>query len=268
MKKCSNCGTNTESKFCPECGADMSAAPEIFFCPKCGTETNSKFCPECGEKIISTDVVPDETPTNAIAEDSPSESYSDGSDAVDAEPIGAAVEADPAPKKSKKKLFIIIGAVIVIVLLIIVGACMGGGDSSSDSSTSDSSYSDSSSSDSSTSDSDYSIGEFTEEGDYSEVAYDKLARTPDDYEYEKIKASGEVIQVIEGDGETQLRVAVGGDYDTVLLVYYDSSIVDTRVLEDDNVTLYGISQGLYTYESTMGGDITVPLVAVQKIVIN
>ena len=100
------------------------------------------------------------------------------------------------------------------------------------------------------------------------MAYDKLARTPDDYEYEKIKASGEVIQVMEGDGETQLRVAVGGDYDTVLLVYYDSSIVDTRVLEDDNVTLYGISQGLYTYESTMGGDITVPLVAVQKIVIN
>ena len=102
------------------------------------------------------------------------------------------------------------------------------------------------------------------------ITYDQLARTPDEYKNKKVKFYGKVVQVIEGNGETKLRIATksnsyGGYYDDVVLVYYNSSLTSSRVLEDDMITIYGISQGLYSYESTMGGNITVPLIAVKEI---
>lgn len=100
------------------------------------------------------------------------------------------------------------------------------------------------------------------------ITYDQLARTPDDYKGNKVTFTGKVIQVIEGNGETDLRVAVGGDYDRVILVAYDPKITSTRVLENDSVTIKGKSNGLYTYDSTIGGKITVPLILVDKIQIN
>jgi hypothetical protein len=73
---------------------------------------------------------------------------------------------------------------------------------------------------------------------------------------------------MEGDGETQLRIAVNDNYDTILFVAYESSILNSRVLEDDNVTVSGISKGLITYESTLGGNISIPSLLVKKIEIN
>jgi len=97
------------------------------------------------------------------------------------------------------------------------------------------------------------------------ITYDQLARTPDDYMDKKVKFYGTVVQVMEGDGEVQIRLAVDDDYDTILYGAYDSSIVSSRVLEDDEITIYGVSKGLLTYESTMGGNITIPAVLIEKI---
>ena len=71
--------------------------------------------------------------------------------------------------------------------------------------------------------------------------------------------------MIEGDSEINLRVAVNDDYDKVVLVYYPKTLLSKRVLEDDQITLYGTSRGLYTYESTMGGEITIPLIEIDKL---
>jgi len=98
-----------------------------------------------------------------------------------------------------------------------------------------------------------------------DITYDQLARTPDDYIAKKVMFNGQVIQVMEGDGSTQLRVTVDSDYDQILYVEYDSSIIDSRVLEDDIITIYGVSYGLLSYESTMGGTITIPSVHADKI---
>ena len=76
---------------------------------------------------------------------------------------------------------------------------------------------------------------------------------------------GKVIQVLEGGLETNLRIAINLDYDCIVLAYYPSDLVSSRVLEGDIITIYGISKGLYTYESTLGQDITVPLISVQFI---
>ena len=47
---CSNCGTHSNSKFCPECGQPMNAK---LHCKACGTELEGKpkFCKECGAKM-------------------------------------------------------------------------------------------------------------------------------------------------------------------------------------------------------------------------
>ncbi|ANU18548.1 toxin regulator [Planococcus maritimus] len=97
------------------------------------------------------------------------------------------------------------------------------------------------------------------------ITYDQLARTPDDYVFEKVKFRGKVIQVMEGDGVTQLRIAVNDNYDTVIYGEFDASIVDSRVLEDDMITIRGLSTGLLTYESTMGGSISIPGISIEKI---
>ena len=97
------------------------------------------------------------------------------------------------------------------------------------------------------------------------ITYDELARTPDDFKGKKVKFDGKVVQVMEGDGKVQIRLAVDDDYDTILYCEYNSNIVSSRVLEDDEITIYGISAGLLTYQSTMGGNITIPAVLVEKI---
>ncbi|MDU6983953.1 MAG: toxin regulator [Terrisporobacter othiniensis] len=97
------------------------------------------------------------------------------------------------------------------------------------------------------------------------IGYKDLARNPKDYVGKKIKFKGKVIQVMEGDGEVQIRLAVNDDYDNIIYGVYDSSIVSSRVLEDDYITVMGVSTDLLTYESTMGGEITIPSMLVQRI---
>ncbi|SES28235.1 coiled-coil domain-containing protein [Salipaludibacillus aurantiacus] len=97
------------------------------------------------------------------------------------------------------------------------------------------------------------------------ITYDQLARNPDDYLFEKVKFDGKVVQVIEGEGITQIRLAVNDNYDTILFAEFDASVVDSRILEDDRITIMGLSTGLITYESTMGGQISIPGVSIEQI---
>lgn len=97
------------------------------------------------------------------------------------------------------------------------------------------------------------------------IRYKDLARNPENYVGKKIKFQGKVAQVMEGDGEVQIRLAVGGSYDDIIYCVYDSSIVSSRVLEGDYITVMGVSTDLLTYTSTMGGEITIPSMLVEKI---
>ncbi len=97
------------------------------------------------------------------------------------------------------------------------------------------------------------------------ITYKQLARTPDDFIGKKIKFSGKVAQVMDGDDETQIRLAVNESYDTVLYCGYDPKILDFRILQDDQITVYGEFRGLYSYQSTGAGVITIPCAWVEKI---
>ena len=54
-KKCPRCGSIEESRFCTNCGQDLSGADVVKICPKCGAETTSRFCIQCGTKIDQED---------------------------------------------------------------------------------------------------------------------------------------------------------------------------------------------------------------------
>lgn len=101
----------------------------------------------------------------------------------------------------------------------------------------------------------------------SDVSYDEIARHPNDYDGELLTFSGEVAQVIEGDGTTELRIAVDGDYDDIIYGIYDNRILDSRLLEDDKIQFYGESCGIISYQSTLGSTISIPSISIYKIVI-
>lgn len=94
-----------------------------------------------------------------------------------------------------------------------------------------------------------------------DLAYEELARNADGHKGEKVKYSGRIVQVTNGSsGSVTLRVATSGNYDDIILVEYTYKSGQSKLLEDDTVTVYGTIYGDYTYESVMGAHITVPLV--------
>lgn len=93
------------------------------------------------------------------------------------------------------------------------------------------------------------------------LTYEDLARNPDDYLAEKVTFYGRVLQVMEGDGVVQVRLAVDDNYDNIMLIEITEDLItDGRLLEDDFITVKGLSFGLYEYTATLGQSITVPAV--------
>lgn len=67
--KCANCGKDIPEKvkFCPECGADVSAVDAMITCSACGSKykAGTKFCPECGDKYNPCPSCKADVPTDA-----------------------------------------------------------------------------------------------------------------------------------------------------------------------------------------------------------
>lgn len=97
------------------------------------------------------------------------------------------------------------------------------------------------------------------------ITYEQLARTPDDFKDKKIKFTGKVVQIVEGDKNINARIAVNSDYNMILYCIWNKGITSSRILEEDIVTICGVSQGLYSYESTLGAQITIPLAKIDKV---
>lgn len=98
------------------------------------------------------------------------------------------------------------------------------------------------------------------------ITYSQLARTPDDYKGEKCKFKGKVVQVMEEESIVAMRLAVNGSYDNILYVMTTSKTLNgERILEDDYITVYGTSSGIYTYTTVMGASVSIPSMLVTKI---
>jgi len=100
----------------------------------------------------------------------------------------------------------------------------------------------------------------SEKANYGSYSYEQLARNPEMYEGELLNFWGKIVQA-GGDGtDGYLRVSMNNDYNTVIYVSYNTGQLPYRLLEDDYVNIYGVSAGVISYKSVMGGTITIPAV--------
>ena len=101
--------------------------------------------------------------------------------------------------------------------------------------------------------------------------FEQMARNPDNFNGTNVKLTGEVIQALYSSNSVDLRVNITkkGTYspyytDTVY-VTYDTKTGEDKILEDDIITIYGTSMGDYTYKSTIGATINLPLISAKYI---
>lgn len=100
-----------------------------------------------------------------------------------------------------------------------------------------------------------------------ELRFAELNKNPDKHVGVYLKYQGEILQIMEDENSTELRLAVtkdayGYDYNDVVYVTFEGT---TPFLDEDIVTIYGTVSGAYTYESTAGYQITLPLIEAEII---
>ncbi|QHT48013.1 hypothetical protein M662_16500 [Bacillus sp. SB49] len=100
-----------------------------------------------------------------------------------------------------------------------------------------------------------------------DIRFKELDKNPDKYSGDFLKYQGEIIQIMEDETSTVIRLAVtkdsyGYDYNDVVYVTFDDT---TPFVEEDIVTVYGTVSGSYTYESTAGHQITLPAMEAEVI---
>ena len=140
---------------------------------------------------------------------------------------------------------------------------LGDKDSKSDSSNDSDESISSSTKDNSNKNTEFNINSYR-----TDITYDQLARTPDEFENDKLTMTGQVVQVMEDDDNdtSNLRVAIDGNFDNIVVVgIKNSNLNNSHILEDDLITFYGTSRNLISYDSTLSGQITVPAVRADKI---
>lgn len=99
-----------------------------------------------------------------------------------------------------------------------------------------------------------------------DVSYDDLARKPDEYEGQKVKFRGKIMQVVKDSesitSEYLISVTEGeyGLWNNNVFVKLRPDNKENKFLGDDIVTFYGESAGEHKYTSVLGQSISIPCV--------
>ncbi len=94
---------------------------------------------------------------------------------------------------------------------------------------------------------------------YGRFDFNAAARYPTENIGKQVKITGRVLQVL-GDRKNgfEMRVATKGRYDNVIYIVTTGGH-EANILEGDSITFYCQLAGDYTYKSTMGQSITLPI---------
>jgi len=99
------------------------------------------------------------------------------------------------------------------------------------------------------------------------VEFRVLEKNPDALKGQKYYAMGQVAQIMEGSLQTDIRMNVTRDkwgyWDDTIYVTYPGPVPDA--FEDSIIEIWGEIQGSYTYTSTAGWKITLPLIKAKYI---
>lgn len=106
-----------------------------------------------------------------------------------------------------------------------------------------------------------------------EIHYDDVARNPNNYMGEYAIFTGEVAQVQENGNSIVLRMNVtkneyGAWEDTLWIEYKRKSENESRILEKDVVTVYGIMNGIKSYTGVLGNQISIPYLKAEYVEID
>ena len=102
---------------------------------------------------------------------------------------------------------------------------------------------------------------------YEEYSYEQLARNPSAIKGNKVKVTGEIMQVISNG----LLVSItynGYFYTDEIFVKYTQKNGKDKLLENDIITVYGIADGEYSYYTVLGAEKTVPRINSKSIKLN
>ncbi|MEG1564632.1 MAG: zinc ribbon domain-containing protein [Bacteroides sp.] len=93
--------------------------------------------------------------------------------------------------------------------------------------------------------------------------YTEISRNPSLYAGQRVLFSGKVVQVAESSGNIVLRVDTSEDEyglweGTIYVTYEKPNDDESRILEDDIISLYGEFKGIKSYTAILGNEITVP----------
>jgi RNA polymerase subunit RPABC4/transcription elongation factor Spt4 len=101
-------------------------------------------------------------------------------------------------------------------------------------------------------------------------SYADIARNPEEYKGKPAVFTGKVIQVLENGKKVTLRVNVtkGNSQfwsDTIYIDYTRSDERESRILDDDVITIYGDFNGIKSYKTALGGTMSIPWVLARYI---
>lgn len=102
---------------------------------------------------------------------------------------------------------------------------------------------------------------------YAKPNYKAYSRDPDKYAGKMIIVTGKILQVVEDGLKREYRIAQDKDASKVWFVRYYAGQGESRILEDDIVTIYGTFGGLYEYTTVLGSSVIVPLIKGEKIIL-
>ena len=102
------------------------------------------------------------------------------------------------------------------------------------------------------------------------VSYIDLSRNPNNYVGQNAVFTGQVVQVQENGNAVTLRINVTKDKygmwdDTCYIDYQRKDSNESRILENDIVTVYGTIKGIKSYTAVLGNQISIPHIVAEYI---
>ncbi|WP_282919991.1 hypothetical protein [Ignavigranum ruoffiae] len=104
--------------------------------------------------------------------------------------------------------------------------------------------------------------------DYEIIAYEDIMRKRNGI-IDKNHTFYATVQQYEEFPDMDMAVGLVMRNDNIDTAYYVlfPTLPDSRLMVDDNIDIYGSLQGLYSYETVMGGTKTVPVLIVHKVLV-